>query len=95
MDIAVLLLLIVVVGILSGSLETRLSRMDRKLSRLERKVDLVLDHLGIHETDPQLDQVAALVREGKKIEAIKVHRKITGDGLKEAKDAVERLEAGR
>ena len=36
--------------------------------------------------------VAALVARGKKIEAIKVYRDQTGVGLKEAKDAVERIE---
>lgn len=36
-----------------------------------------------------------LLRAGKKIEAIKRYRELTGVGLKEAKDAVEALEAGR
>lgn len=39
-------------------------------------------------------EVHALARSGKKIEAIKRYREITGVGLKEAKDAVERMEAG-
>ena len=38
--------------------------------------------------------VIDLVRRGKKIEAIKVYRDQTGVGLKEAKDAVERIERG-
>jgi ribosomal protein L7/L12 len=37
-------------------------------------------------------RVLALVRDGRKIEAIKLYRDITGAGLKEAKDAVEALE---
>jgi large subunit ribosomal protein L7/L12 len=37
-------------------------------------------------------RVLALAREGRKIEAIKLYRDITGAGLKEAKDAVEALE---
>ena len=36
--------------------------------------------------------VLALVRGGRKIEAIKLYRDVTGAGLKEAKDAVEALE---
>ncbi|MFD1273494.1 ribosomal protein L7/L12 [Streptomyces kaempferi] len=36
--------------------------------------------------------MAALVRDGKKIQAIKEYREFTGVGLKEAKDAVERME---
>jgi ribosomal protein L7/L12 len=37
-------------------------------------------------------RVIALVRDGRKIEAIKLYRDLTGAGLKEAKDAVEALE---
>ena len=36
-----------------------------------------------------------LLRAGRKIEAIKRYRELTGVGLKDAKDAVEALEAGR
>ena len=38
------------------------------------------------------DQIADLIRRGKKIEAIKVYREQTGVGLKDAKDAVEDME---
>jgi ribosomal protein L7/L12 len=94
MDIALFLLVIVVAGILVGSLESKVGRVERKVSRLEAKIDRILDHLGIQETDPRLEQVTALVREGRKIEAIKAYRRITEAGLKEAKDAVDRIEAG-
>ena len=43
----------------------------------------------------ELAEVAKLVRQGQKIEAIKLYREIFGVGLKEAKDAVENIEAGR
>ncbi len=39
------------------------------------------------------DDLLALAREGRKIEAIKLYREQTGAGLKEAKDAIERLVA--
>jgi ribosomal protein L7/L12 len=48
-------------------------------------------------TSGQLDPTAEmqqLLRDGRKIEAIKVYRRVYGVGLKEAKDAVERLEPG-
>jgi ribosomal protein L7/L12 len=38
------------------------------------------------------DRVRNLALEGKKIEAIKLYREMTGLGLKEAKDAVEGME---
>jgi ribosomal protein L7/L12 len=40
------------------------------------------------------NRVIALVSDGRKIEAIKLYRDLTGAGLKEAKDAVEALERG-
>jgi len=49
-------------------------------------------------SEPRSDSVderlIALVRNGQKIEAIKLYREKTGAGLKEAKDAVEALEQG-
>ena len=68
------------------------------LARVERKLDLVMQHLEIRDYAPPepdvMGEVRDLVRQGKKIQAIKVYREITGVGLKEAKDAVERMEAG-
>ncbi|MDA1360126.1 ribosomal protein L7/L12 [Glycomyces luteolus] len=69
------------------------------LARIERKLDLVMQHLEIRDyAPPEPDPfggVRDLVRQGRKIQAIKAYREITGVGLKEAKDAVERMEAGR
>ena len=83
--------LAVLVGIMGN--ETRFARADRRLARIERKPDLIMDHLDLREDDPRLDEVAGLVRAGRKIEAIKLYRETTGAGLKEAKDAVDRLAA--
>lgn len=74
-----------------AGVEARTKRTDRRMARVERKLDLVLDHLGLHQADPDLERVAALLRDGKNIQAIKVYREITGAGLKEAKEAVERM----
>jgi len=43
----------------------------------------------------RLSEVAVLAQQGQKIEAIKLYRQITSVGLKEAKDAVEAMEAGQ
>lgn len=43
----------------------------------------------------RIKEVVELVRASKKIEAIKLYREITGMGLKESKDAVDAIEAGR
>ncbi|MFZ3565999.1 ribosomal protein L7/L12 [Streptomyces sp. BH097] len=96
MDIAAILILLVGVLITAGTIERKVDRADRRTARVERKLDLIIDHLEIG-TDtlvPGLDGVRALVRDGKKIEAIKAYREATGVGLKEAKDEVERIESG-
>ncbi|MDF3146116.1 MULTISPECIES: ribosomal protein L7/L12 [unclassified Streptomyces] len=76
-------------GILT--IQSRISRTDQRVARVEHKLDLILDHLGLRADDPRMDEVLALLRNDKKIQAIKVYREITGAGLKEAKDAVERM----
>lgn len=70
-----------------------------RIIRLERKVDFLLRELGLVEKeeayvpdhDYVLDEVVALVRQGRKIEAIKLYREKTGADLKTARDAVEKL----
>ncbi|MEU6403859.1 ribosomal protein L7/L12 [Streptomyces sp. NPDC046985] len=94
MDITLFLVGVIGVGavfVVAGGLESRFSRVDRRLARVEGKLDLILDHLGLREDEPWRDEVVELVRAGRKIEAIKVYRKATGAGLPEAKDAVERI----
>jgi len=70
-----------------------------RLNRLERKVDFLLRELNLVEREeatlpdfgPVLTEVAELVRLNRKIEAIKLYREMTGVGLKEAKEVVDRL----
>ena len=65
--------------------------VDMRLQRVERKLDAIISHLGVV-MNPGVDpQLLELVREGKKIEAIKLYRESSGVGLKEAKDFVESL----
>ncbi|OPF81366.1 hypothetical protein VT50_0209835 [Streptomyces antioxidans] len=90
MDIAVYILIVALI-LQYPLLESRIQKLQRRADRIERKLDLILDHLDIQVAEPGLERVAALVREGKKIEAIKVYRQLTDAGLKEAKDAVERM----
>jgi ribosomal protein L7/L12 len=71
-------------------------QLERRLDRVEFKLDQLLRHLQVPviDTAPDLavDQdVVLLARAGRKIEAIKRYRELTGVGLKEAKDAVERI----
>jgi ribosomal protein L7/L12 len=95
MDYGMLLLgvvaLVVVVAVGSSATDRRLTRVDRRLARMERKLDAIAEGLGVTVTEPGLVEVAALLREGKKIQAIKAYRERTGADLKEARDAVERM----
>lgn len=76
------------------------SKVDARLKRLESDVRLIMEHLGVQTAAERAlgehgHRIDALLREGKKIEAIKVYRELTGVGLKEAKDAVDQLAGTR
>ncbi len=68
------------------------------LARIERKLDTLLASLGLSSGgppaaagDPRMHEVHSLAAAGRKIEAIKLYREVTGLGLKEAKDAVDAM----
>lgn len=65
--------------------------MRARLRRVERKLTLLLRFMQVDLSQPisLSPAVQELARSGKKIEAIKAHRKETGVGLAEAKEAVE------
>jgi len=63
-----------------------------RVGRIERKVNALLRHHGVDPTRglPLSDRVKQLADDpARKIEAIKVYREETGEGLAEAKEAVE------
>jgi hypothetical protein len=79
-----------------GSSRCQFTGADRaQRIRLEKKVDLILKHLGLDYVEqtpncPLSPEVQEVARDpGRKIQAIKLHREQTGVGLREAKDAVE------
>jgi hypothetical protein len=63
--------------------------------RTEPPATFSLAHLpDIVGQSQNLAEMARLIRAGKKIEAIKIYRQIFGVGLKDAKDAVEKMQRG-
>ncbi|WP_433713726.1 ribosomal protein L7/L12 [Nocardia sp. CA-084685] len=70
------------------------NRLERRIDQLERKLDMIIKHLGLPSQDPAMpyDEIDELIRQGKKIHAIKLYRTLTGHGLREAKDAIEERE---
>jgi hypothetical protein len=85
------ILVLVAVGVSVNRREPE--RHQVRLALVERKLDALLDHLGVEVPEPHLQQVEAMLRQGKTVQAIKAYREATGAGLREAKDAVDRLSA--
>ena len=69
-----------------------------RVRELEDKLQFLYDRLNMSYEDPGSDptlspQVQEALRRGNKIEAIKIYRELTGAGLAEAKQAIDRLES--
>ena len=63
----------------------------KRIAYLGRRVSELFKQLGIEEAP--LTEVQTLIAQGRKINAIKLYREQTGVGLREAKEAVDALEA--
>lgn len=89
-----LVMLIVVMLVLNWiSASGHRRSQQRELDKLNAKIDLVMAQLGVVVPEPEgIADVDALIRADRKIEAVKRYREITGDGLVEAKEAVDRRE---
>ena len=59
--------------------------IDWQLDRLERKVDLILTHLGIGHDDHIPESVVALTRAGRTQEAVQEYCRMTGSRLSVAR----------
>jgi ribosomal protein L7/L12 len=91
MDTTLWLIVVLVLVVLAASRTGARENNAGRFGRLERKLDLILTHLGL---DPKEDanlQIVELMKAGRKIEAIKLYREQSGVGLKDAKDYVESL----
>ncbi|WP_432140878.1 ribosomal protein L7/L12 [Streptomyces sp. bgisy084] len=90
LPVVITLLALAAVMLISAT-DRRAKTLERRLHRLESKVELLLAHAGLEEPQPaRMAEIDQLLSQGKKIQAIKVHREVTGSGLAEAKEAVER-----
>lgn len=79
-------------------LNMNISALQGRQNRIESKLNKIIEHLGIPEPsienidDELKDELIKLVGENKKVRAVKRVRDVTGMGLREAKDYVDRLE---
>ncbi|GIJ35882.1 hypothetical protein ACIBQ2_29465 [Micromonospora sediminimaris] len=91
MEIFLATLLALVVGLLLAQAPSRreVARTAYRLTELERRLTLVMDHLGVADTDPLPPVVREHLARGNKIKAIAEYRKITGADLLTAKTVVE------
>jgi len=84
---------LIVLVALPSSTTTR--RQQRRLAVIERKLDLVMEHLGVVDAEPDPPDVVRALEQGKKIAAVKAYQQATGADLTEAKNAVDALAARR
>jgi large subunit ribosomal protein L7/L12 len=75
--------------------DAMLLELARRVSELERRLAALEGGGAAPAGPPPVDpEIRELLRSGNKINAVKRYRELTGAGLKEALDAVERLESG-
>ncbi|MDO3700426.1 hypothetical protein Q3W71_01885 [Micromonospora sp. C28SCA-DRY-2] len=65
------------------------SHLAYRLGEIERRLQLVMDHLGVPDPNPVPAEVRQHLVRGDKIKAIAAYRKLTGADLRSAKAAVE------
>ena len=77
--------------------ESEFLALKSRMNELEDRLKFLYRSLNIEFMDPNSDpalapQVQEALRRGNKIEAIKLYRQLTGVGLAEAKQAIDRAE---
>ncbi|MEO7719045.1 MAG: hypothetical protein ABIY70_22840 [Capsulimonas sp.] len=98
-DIILIAVMVLIAVLVQRWSEPKSSTQDEaRIARLERKVEMLLAQQRRSEAAnasyPQpvpMDEVRALVRQGNTLGAIQLYREVTGEGLKESKDAVDAL----
>ena len=77
--------------------ESDVQLLRSRIDELEDRLKFIYRKLNLEYADPNLarvlsPQVQEALRRGNKIEAIKIYRELTGTGLAEAKDAIDKAE---
>jgi ribosomal protein L7/L12 len=72
------------------ALKSRLNELEERLQFLYRRLNI--DYLDPNAVPMLAPPVQDALRRGNKIEAIKIYRELTGVGLAEAKQAIDRAE---
>jgi len=77
--------------------ETEVQQLRSRVNELEDRLKFIYRRLNIEYMDPNSDpaldtRIQDALRHGNKIEAIKIYRELTGVGLAEAKQIIDRAE---
>ena len=73
------------------ALKSRINELEDRLKFLYRRFNI--DYVdNPNENHPLSPQIQDALRRGNKIEAIKIYRELTGVGLAEAKDVIDKVE---
>jgi hypothetical protein len=92
------LLVLAVVGpgmVFAGTWYQERRSASAQLASIQRKLDLVMDHLDIADAAPERAEVVRHLENGQLIHAVRAYRRQTGAPLLEAKQAVDRIAAER
>lgn len=97
MEITLAGLMVAVVALLAAQLPARTeqARTAYRLAEIERRLRLVMDHLGVVDPSPVPPEVQQHLARGDRIKAIAAYREATGADLLSAKQAVEAYEGRR
>ncbi|MCW3813277.1 hypothetical protein ONA91_02250 [Micromonospora sp. DR5-3] len=88
-EILLAIILLLLVAQFAGSRQR--TPTDYRLAEIERRLDLVMAHLGVTDPGSELPEVRAHLARGETIKAIAAYRRATGADLRTAKAAVEAL----
>ncbi len=72
------------------SMSNAITQLRNDIKRTNSILEKIAKQIGVPEP-PVDDEIKTLIAEGNKIKAIKRYREITGVGLKEAKDYIDKL----
>ncbi|WP_461206733.1 ribosomal protein L7/L12 [Clostridium sp. DL1XJH146] len=91
MELTIIAFLLIIISLLI----TTVSSLKNEITKMNLTINKIAKEVGV--TNPSIDfdnvniEVLELIREGKKIKAIKKYRELTGIGLKEAKEYIDNL----
>jgi ribosomal protein L7/L12 len=91
---AVILLVVAAAGAVLASAATWIQErrsVAAQLSSIQRKLDLVMNHLDIADAAPELPEVVRHLENGQPVAAVRAYRQQTGASLLAAKQAVDRI----